>query len=261
MKNNALSMINRVVSTLKYNRDRMVAAIKAGVKIGKKGNIKLGNKTWTISKLAGNNDYHVGNETVKGTCGHFCVGCQNDCYVMKSYRNDSVIRGHAATTKAFREDLTGSFDYIRDSLKRAKNRPDYFRVNQSGEIESASELAQWIKTAKENRDVSFWLYTKNEIALEICMQLYSQELPDNITFLVSIWREYGIRMFLRWQHVKNIKAFVYDDKQFDYASAGIVGDSKCTAYTGKKLNHDITCEKCGLCTDKRKNKVIFCDAH
>lgn len=245
---------------LKYNRDRKVAAIAPKVKIGKKGNIKLGSKTWTISKLAGNNVYRAGNETQTGTCGHFCGGCQNDCYVIKSYRNDSVIRGHFANTAAMRKDVSAYFDEVRKQIASAKTRPDFLRGNQSGELESAKEAIEYVKTAAANPGLHVWLYSKNYLALAVCLQLYQDKLPENITFLVSVWHEYGIAFYNQWKHIRNVKAFVYNDG-FDYAKHGIIAENKCHAYQGKKLNHAITCEACGLCTDKRSEKVIFCDAH
>lgn len=82
-------------------------------KFNKKGNIKLGYTMWSFSKLYGSRTYIVAinGETLEivGTCGGYCEGCEGSCYVKKSYRYPSVIKGHARNTLAFRNDLDKAF--------------------------------------------------------------------------------------------------------------------------------------------------------
>lgn len=218
------------------------------------GNIKLGNRIGTISKLAGNGIFHVndnGHEyDIQGSCGEFCSECGNrsGCYVFKSYRYGSVIKGHARTTKAFREDLDKAFKDMHDQLCRKRKPFEVVRVNQSGELESAAEFDNYRKLAKLHPETTFFFYTK--AYKYVIDSLLTNGLPDNMVVLCSIWHEYGIKEYLQVRHIKNVKAFVYDDG-FDYSKYGLQIETYCNAYDHNgKLNHEITCERCRKCYNK-----------
>ena len=230
----------------------------------KKGNIKLGNM-YTFSKLYGNQEHYIKayDFCVKGTCGKYCSGCKNNCYVKASYRYGSVILKHAANTIASRTDLIGLFDILDKTIARAKNKPDTIRINQSGEIESREEFICWILLANKYPNINFYLYSKafDLVIPEIKARHKAGTLPKNLTILISVWHEYGAKEFNEIKHIPNIKAFVYNDG-FNYETVGIKANTKCYAYNGKKLNHDITCDKCRKCFSRHeRDKVIFCDSH
>ena len=230
-------------------------------KIANGGNIKLGTKMGTFSKLMGNENYFIPslNMNVKGSCGHYCMGCKQDCYVKKSYRYSSVKYGHSLRSIAVRFNLDGLKETLSKQLAKKRTPFDFIRINQSGEIESRDEFDMWVTLAEEQPKTDFYLYTK---AYDIVIPyLLNNPIPANITVLISIWHESGIKEFNAVKHLPNVKAFVYLDG-FDYEKYGIAVTTKCNAYVGDKLNKEITCERCQKCMNRNENhKIIGCDAH
>ena len=231
-------------------------------KFGKSGNIKLGNSTWTFSKLAGNTEFTSVYGTCTGSCGKYCSGCwhRGGCYVWKSYRYPSVVKGHMRNTIAFRNDLDAAFENLAKQLDRARNKPFMVRINQAGELETAAEFSHWCDIASKNPGVNFWLYTK---AFDIAIPaLLAGKVPENVTVLVSIWHEYGVEEYNSVKHLSNVKAFVYMDG-FNYSDLGIQVTTTCKAYNeAGKLDHDVTCDKCKKCFNRLVScKVIGCNAH
>ena len=230
------------------------------------GNTKLGHSMGTISKLMGNKPIYVKalNAWIPGTCGGHCAECEHDCYVRKSYRYGSVILGHARTTIAFREDLAKAFESMDMQLSRKRKPFDTVRINQSGEIESPAELAWYMWLAERHPETAFYLYTKNFDAVRSVVLM--ENLPENITILISVWHEYGLDVYKEFEHIPNIKAFVYVDNAWTvekYAEHGLKITSFCKAYDEKgKMDHNITCDKCRKCFDRLgSHKVIGCYAH
>lgn len=228
-------------------------------KWNKKGNIKVGNAMWTYSTLKGNEPIYIKalDAYVVGTCGKHCDGCSGKCYVNKSYRYDSVKLGHARNTIAMREDVKQVVEDLHQQIERAKNKPLICRMNQSGEIENIEVL----DIAKLHPEIQFFIYTKNFDA--IIPALLNGEIPGNMTVLISIWHEYGIKEFNKVKHLPNVKAFVYDDQTFNYADAGLDIQTYCKAYDiDGKMNHEITCDKCRKCFDRLGcHKVVGCYDH
>lgn len=245
-------------------------AITGEAKFTKSGNIKLGTSTWVLSKLFGRFFYHIVDGDgdiveISGSCGKFCEGCGQSvdgkrpaCYVAKSYRYPSVVQGHANNSLAFRLDLAGAFDRLRGQLRRARKLPGLVRINQSGELESAAEFLAWCELAAEFPAVNFFLYTK---AFEYVEEaILSGQKPANLIVNVSIWHEYGVEEWNRLKDCAGVNAFVYDDG-YDYAALSIYETARCHAYNeAGKLDHEITCERCGLCW-RRGGRVIFCKDH
>lgn len=226
---------------------------------GKNGNIKLGN-TWTFSKLATDKLFISEIGTCTGSCGKYCAGCSKACYVVKSYRYPSVVKGHMRNSLAFRLDLFKAFDDLRKQLMRARKKPSLVRINQSGEMESELEVRLWSELAKEFPNIRFWFYTK---AFDLVTPLLLDgSIPDNMTVLFSIWHEYGIQEFKKVMHLDNVKAFVYCDG-FDYEAHGIHVTTMCNAYDKNgKLNHELTCDKCTKCFSRlASHKIIGCFEH
>ena len=231
-------------------------------RFNKKGNIKLGTKMWTWSKLKGADNFTTKYGEVVGSCGVYCEGCSKGCYVNASYRYPSVKDGHARNTLAFRNDLNGSFEELKKQVENAKHKPDIIRINQSGEIETPFELVLWFNMAKKYPAIKFYIYTKNFDALRFTLSYFDngETIPENITVLISVWHEYGIKEFEEFKHYDFIKAFVYDDG-FNYADTGLTIDSYCMAYDRNgKMDHNVTCEKCQKCFN-RFHKVIGCYDH
>ena len=222
------------------------------------GNVKLGNMG-SFSKLYGNDTFSTRYGMVCGSCGNHCIGCKHACYVRKSYRYGSVINAHARNTLAFRINLENAFSELDGQLSRKRKAWDVVRINQSGEIESVSELLSWIRLARKHPESKFYIYTKNFDAVEYVAET-DIIVPDNFTLLISIWHEYGINEFKKYKSLSWVKAFVYMDG-FDYETHGIKVETLCHAYDENgKLDHNITCDKCKKCIHSIF-KVIGCYEH
>ena len=96
--------------------------------------------------------------------------------------------------------------------------------------------------------------------------------PENFTTLISIWHEQGIEAYKKLEHLPNVKAFVYCDKNSDplngwgpakYLAHGIDIQTFCHAYDPKgHLNHDVTCDICKKCFNRAAGcKVVGCWDH
>lgn len=232
----------------------------------KKGNVKLGGekaRVWTWSTLKGNEPIFVKvwNAFIVGTCGKHCVGCSKACYVNASYRYGSVIYGHAKNTIAIRYLLPQLYERLRNQILKAKKKPDLIRINQSGELQNKAELKMFCDLAREFPEIQFWLYTKNYEV--ITPALLNDEVPKNLTILISVWHENGIQTYQLLKEFDNVKAFVYDDKTFNYETAGIGINTYCKAYDENgKLDHNVTCDICKKCFNRNSShKCIGCNAH
>lgn len=228
----------------------------------KVGNAKIGHM-WNFSTLMGDEpvriDFGSMHMDVVGTCGSHCAGCKKDCYVRASYRYPSVKYGHARNTVALRTDIGKVARDLNGELERARKKPEFVRVHVSGEFESTEELAMWDCLAMLHPDVTFYVYSK---AYDIMGDYFKSKKPSaNLIINVSIWHEYGILFYRQWEHLPNVRAFVYDDG-YDYRKWGIYSDSRCPAYDkdGKTVE-GVTCDKCKLCAGKRGKKITFCPAH
>ena len=236
---------------------------KAGLYKG--GNIKLGNMSvWSFSKLYGDDIFTLPDtgEQVKGSCGKYCTACKGSCYVAKAAkRYPSTVICHGRNTIAMRTDLKALFDRMDRQIAAARKKPDIIRINQSGELESPEELESWINLSAKYPAIKFYVYSKAfDIITPVLEKL--QTIPENFTILFSVWHEYGLKEYKQFEKYTCVKAFAYNDFTFDYPAAGLNTTTKCYAYNGKKLNHEITCERCGKCFSRRAaDKVILCDSH
>lgn len=233
------------------------------------GNVKVGN-ILTFNKLAGKNEI---NGCV-GSCGKHCVGCwdvnnwkKSPCYVAKSYvqYGNGVINSHIVNTVAMREDPQKTVEELNKQLQR-KRTLKTVRQHSSGELESAEELRSWMWLAKQNPNRLFYVYTKAyEILDEVLGSMKRKDIPENYFINISVWHENGIDSYNKWKNIPTVRAYVYDDESFDYNAAGLKLSGRCPAYRkdekGRvKLYHDLTCDKCGICFQK-KAKVISCLSH
>ena len=226
----------------------------------KKGNVKVGS-LWTFSLLMGCRVYDTVYGRVKGTCGDHCKYCEKKCYVKKSYRYLSVILSHARNTLAIRQDPEKAAADLSKQIQRARKLPCACRFHQSGEIETLMQLLAYARVAKENPGMTFYIYSK---AYNIVVPaLLAGLIPNNLVVLISVWHEQGIKEYKRVEHMENVKAFVYDDHDFDYAAAGLDIQTYCHAYDAEgKLDHNVTCDKCRKCFNKLMScKVIGCYDH
>lgn len=233
-------------------------------------NIKLGDEILTYSKLYGNELFEIPDvfpsvcACVRGSCGKYCKGCKKACYVAKSYkdlRGKAIKKGHARRTIAMRYYPELMYEALTGQLARKRNKPEFLRIHQSGEIESSAEFETHIKVAKDHPETIFYMYTKAfDIVIPYLLQ-HENEFPKNFIILISIWNEYGIKEYNAVKHMDNIKAFVVNTG-YDYSKHGIIPTCKCGAYNGRKMNHETTCYICKKCMlIAPEKKVILCDEH
>ena len=241
-----------------------------------KGNIKVGNiATW--STLPGDKEYITDYGVIKGTCGGCCEHCGHaeegkcpPCYVFKSHRYSSVVKGQARNTISMRNNPQLAFKQLSDALDRKRNPINAGRFDQSGEIEDVQQHEGMCFVAENHKGTPFYIYSKKYGI--IIPRLLNGSVPKNFTHNISVWHEQGIEEYLRVAHLPNAKAFVYCDKNKDpkngwgpeeYARHGLEIQTFCMAYDiNGKMNHKVTCDVCKKCFNRSpKAKVIGCWDH
>lgn len=247
----------------------------------KNGNVKIGGKkvrVWSWGTLFGCDMWDIPELgiKVKGTCGNHCSGCFNPenwkksaCYVAKSYYqhinkkngNCSARYGHALRTLALRYCKDELYNHLRNQILKARFKPEIIRLNVSGEIECKKDFELFCKLAAEFTDIQFYIYSKNYGV--IIPALLSGMVPKNFTVNVSIWHECGIAAYNLVKHLENVKAFIYDDRTFNYSAHGLDIQTYCPAYDEHgKMNHELTCDICKKCFNRFPGcKCIGCYDH
>lgn len=224
------------------------------------GNTKVGHIA-TFSTLMGDYVYKIPKgklKNIKGTCQN-CGSCKPNCYVRSSYRFPGVIHSQAVNTWGLRNELAKVQNDLATQLTRHPSIKTV-RINQSGEVETDDQFAMWCELATKFPKIRFYIYTKMYGIAE--KFLLGGLVPANFTVNYSVWHDTGVKEFNRVKHLKNVKAFVYDDGVDMFLPAKCY----CPAYkvigkTGKaKMDHSVTCETCQLCITS-KVKVIACHQH
>lgn len=193
-----------------------------------------------------------------GTCGAVnCSECQKACYavsMVKRYKDARKAR--IQNTLQLRENIEQHFSDMADTIRRDNIR--IVRYTDSGEIESYEQFDRLSNLAAAMPNVRFYLYTKNYNVLRAYFDS-GRELPANMVVLISIWEDLGEKEFFEFRDHKNIKAFAVKP-------ATVKPQVMCPAYKVEggrvKLNKDMTCAKCGLCTVARGDiQIIGCLEH
>lgn len=225
------------------------------------GNRKLGKGILHFDKLHGDWARKVlvqamNGETillsVKGSCKN-CKECKKKCYCEKSERQyANTLTYRAINTYGIQKEPDEVFKklyhqlFLREDVKAV-------RINSSGELTSKDEFLNWCKLAEEHTKITFYLYTKMFEYVEGL--LLERKVPKNMVVIYSLWGNTGVREYDRVKHLKNVKAFVYDD-----GNCPVKTKTRCMAYeNGKKLG-DLTCDQCKLCFSGNV-KVIACKPH
>lgn len=231
-------------------------------------NAKLGGKNariMAISYVPGNGiaTFADGRPVtdVPGTCsGVDCSKCEKACYAMRAYRQyPAVTVNRAENTLQLREYPDKHFDDIREAI--IKNNITLVHYTESGEIENLLHFTRLCALAQKCPDVSFYLYTKNYNVLREFFSVW--ELPENITVLISTWDGQGEKEYQEFRDHPGIKCFAVKPSEDLQKQV----QATCPAYkadaNGKaKLNKEMTCARCGLCTGKHPAvKVISCIEH
>lgn len=225
------------------------------------GNTKVGDHVATWSTPMGN--YVIENlpaplTNTKGTCKN-CKECKLSCYVRSSYRYPNVIFSQAINAWGLRHALKKvETDLAKQLLKHPK--VDTIRLNQSGELENACQMAMWCRLAKKFPERKFYIYTK--MYGLVGKFLERGDVPPNFTILFSVWHDMGVEEYKKYSKHPNVKAFVYDDgKDMSLPTKCYCPAYKVIGKTGKaKMDHSVTCGTCRLCIDS-KVPVIACHDH
>lgn len=197
-----------------------------------------------------------------GTCGAVdCSQCGKHgvCYAINSHTQYiAKTINNVENTMQLRADMTGHFEAIYQAA--IDTGVDTIRYTESGEIESYEQFICALDTARRLPDKDLYLYTKNYAVLDTFFDA-GNELPDNVTVLISIWENTGVDAWERLKHHAGIKAFVVDNDT-------VKADARCPAYimndTGTVVLNKAPAARCGnckLCTRARAAKVIRCLNH
>lgn len=245
------------------------------------GNNKVGKKIHTFSTLPGNADHMLVLKAkddkpeqlltdIPGTCSKYCEYCAKDgaCYAWRDAKlhHNAVIKSWGENTLLLRAGLVWKMidDYI--TKKNAKKtQVEIWRVNVSGELESASDIRNWDKLAEKHPEVRFAVYTKNYEAVEA----YLEELKaagrtgtqPNFIVNISQWHHCADE-FLAKYPAGTFNVFTYDDSMTkhcelsDADKAMLAKLPHCPAVTSaghhakKPDGTDITCSDCQRCYRK-----------
>lgn len=227
-------------------------------------NAKLGGKNqkiMAVSYAPGAGYIHLKNGALVadclGTCGAVdCKECSKACYAIRSYRQYPAVTVNCVeNTMQLREDPAQHFKDIKAAA--IANNIETIRYTASGEIENRVHFDYLVNLAVDLPNIQIYLYTKNYEVLRAYFES-GRELPENMTVLISTWGRQGVEEYREFSTHNNIKCFAVNPD-------GITPQVYCPAYkevNGKvKLNKDMTCAKCGLCTGKSKAKIIGCLEH
>lgn len=118
---------------------------------------------------------------INGTVCHKCYALAGN------YLYESVVKSHANRLAAYHADpvawRSAMVELIRKRIPESAAEPDkYFRIFDSGDLQSAAMLRDWIWIAEQLPDIHFWLPTK-EYAL--IGGFKKEPLPDNMVVRVS----------------------------------------------------------------------------
>lgn len=278
-----------------------INASEAKLHISLKGNTKLGSGIASFSTLPGNAEHLMENNKlglltdIPGTCSHTCQGCWNDCYARKGgirYHNSCIpswgentilLRDgrlweeldtyltlkNAKAIKALREGKT-----LKEAAELAVVKS--FRINVSGEVETAQQFDHWVELAIQFPMISFGLYTKNFEALGEYLDYLEAnglDLPDNFAINISQWNHCADEFIKKYADAWKLNVFEYDPTNHPghgFSDEDVVRLRKmphCYGIT-KEGHHrklpdgsDATCDKCPMSCYKRSGQRIAVYAH
>lgn len=258
-----------------------------------KGNSKIGKGIWSFSTIPGNAEHRLTTSTkglltdIPGTCSKHCETCfDHGCYAVSSamrYHNTCVPAWGENTlllrsgkvwdeletfltlkngkAERFLKAAHGSQMDPGEALATARKLATIktFRINVSGEIESADQLRRWAFLAQAHSYIRFCLYTKNFEALEEYLDWLEEnhmKLPENFAIQISQWHHCADEFIAKNAERWNLGIFEYDDsfaKGCDMTEEDKARLAKIPHCPGidKKGHHrkmadgsDFTCDKC-----------------
>lgn len=203
------------------------------------GNKKIGKGIWSFSTLPGNEEHLMENKKVglltdiPGTCSHLCQSCWSDCYARKMgiLHHNACIKAWGDNTLLLRNDklwdelntfLTLKNGKAIKALREGKSIVEAkelalvktFRINTSGEVETAQQFDHWVELAIQFPMINFGLYTKNFEALGQYLDYLEDnglDLPENFAIQISQWHHCADDFIAKYAERWNLGIFEYDD--------------------------------------------------
>lgn len=265
------------------------------------GNEKIGKGIWSFSTLPGNAEHMIRTKDkglltdIPGTCGKLADVCANSCYAFKSCvqhhnacvpawaENTILLRNgklweelntfltlkNAKAIKALREGKT-----LKEATELAVVRA--FRINTSGEVETAQQFDRWVELAIQFPMIDFALYTKNFEALGEYLDylvVNGLDLPDNFAINISQWNHCADEFIEKYADAWKLNVFEFDPTNrpghgfSDEDVARLKKMPHCYGIT-KEGHHrklpdggDATCDRCPMSCYKRSGQRIAVYAH
>lgn len=202
------------------------------------GNEKIGDGIWSFSTLPGNEEHLMENKKVglltdiPGTCSHLCQGCWSDCYARKMgiLHHNACIKAWGDNTLLLRNDklweelktfLTFKNGKAIKALREGKSIAEAkelalvktFRINTSGEVETAQQFDHWVELAIQFPMINFGLYTKNFEALGEYLDylaINGLDLPDNFAINISQWNHCADEFIEKYADAWRLNVFEFD---------------------------------------------------
>ena len=170
--------------------------------------------------------------------------CKKGCYCQKGRQVFSqVLGGYMRNLRIWREKPD---DFEKQLFKKLSNTDKkYFRWFDAGDIPDSDFFNLMIKTAKKFENISFLCYTKKYSIVNDYLNNH-RSLPKNLTVRFSMWDK-------NW-NVDNPHDLPLAFVNFKDTSKNPMLPNKAFTCRG---GHGTTCDKCGVCFNKKVKNVIF----
>ncbi len=200
----------------------------------------------SCSLLAGKNTHKYDGYTpacmaalppVSGSCNCDCVDENGKpaCYAKVMTRLPEVFIKFYLNTIEIRIDPVKFFELVENEIFSGPElmHPRMFRINDSGDIDSASYLAALTDMMRRHPGTQYGTYTKRD---DIVTPEIIDTLPENLTLSCSPWKDIS-------KPIGNLPQFIYDDG----TDPEIAKLPHCPAVSKDGSRTGVKCCRCGHC--------------
>lgn len=222
-----------------------------------RGNTKIGNIP-NINLLPGSAPITLQSgqklTNIKGTCGKHCACCKNACYAIKLMKahNNTCVPAWGENTLLLRNNPEQFKKELNEYLQH--NIFTVMRYHTAGELETVRQLQLYCEIAAENKNTTFYLYTK---AFDILAEFLNGggSIPDNFVINLSEWHGVAERYIakLPWrqkQIFSTFNVFEYDDGRANITA-------HCPAVDKDGRETGVTCASCRRCFTKGSKTAVY----